>query len=102
MLVFYLLVNLLVKDEEEKDRIIDSFLTLPLQHSSTLFYNHCSQDWRDVIPRINIPTLVVGGRVSLIPWKSQEWIHSQIAGSRLEIFEEEEESREQRQDQKEG
>jgi pimeloyl-ACP methyl ester carboxylesterase len=34
--------------------------------------------------------LIVGGRVSLIPWKSQAWIHEQIPGSRLEIFEEKE------------
>ena len=77
-------------DAEEKDRLVDSFLKLPLKHSSTLFFNHSAQDWRDVIPRINVPTLVVGGRVSIVPWKSQEWISSQIPGSQLEIFEEEE------------
>jgi pimeloyl-ACP methyl ester carboxylesterase len=76
--------------EAEKNRLIEDFLKLPRQHAATLLYNHCVQDWRDVIPRINIPTLVVGGRVSIIPWKSQEWIHNQIRGSRLEIFEEEE------------
>ena len=32
--------------------------------------------------------LIVGGRVSLIDWRSQEWMHRQIAGSQLEIFEE--------------
>src|SRR6476619_4049285 len=30
-------------------------------------------DWRDLIPAINIPTLVVGGKASLVPWKSQVW-----------------------------
>jgi pimeloyl-ACP methyl ester carboxylesterase len=49
-----------------------------------------TQDWRDVIPRITLPTLIVGGRVSLVPWQSQVWIHAHIAGSRLEIFEEHE------------
>jgi len=43
-----------------------------------------------VIPRITVPTLIVGGRVSVVPWKSQVWINSQIKGSRLEIFEESE------------
>jgi pimeloyl-ACP methyl ester carboxylesterase len=45
---------------------------------------------RDVIPRIALPTLVVGGRVSLVPWKSVAWTATQIPGARLEIFEEEE------------
>jgi pimeloyl-ACP methyl ester carboxylesterase len=28
------------------------------------------------------------GRASVIPWKSQEWIHRQIEGSQFEVFEE--------------
>jgi len=35
-------------------------------------------DWRDLIPRINLPTLIISGRASIIPWKSQERIHRQI------------------------
>ena len=76
--------------EEEKNWIIERNFTMPRAHAATLLYNHSTQDWRDTIPRINIPTLIISGRVSLIPWKSQVWIHEQIAGSKLEIFEEEE------------
>jgi non-heme chloroperoxidase len=43
-----------------------------------------------VIPRIKIPTLVVGGKASLVPWTSQVWVSKQIKGSRLEVFEESE------------
>ena len=39
---------------------------------------------------VSLPVLVVGGRVSVVPWQSQVWIHEQIPGSRLEIFEENE------------
>jgi pimeloyl-ACP methyl ester carboxylesterase len=39
---------------------------------------------------INIPTLVVGGKASLVPWKSQVWIGKQINGAKTEIFEENE------------
>jgi len=60
------------------------------QDASILLLNHAFQDWRDIIPRITLPTLVVSGRVSPIPWKSQEWIAQQIKGAQLEIFEEEE------------
>jgi non-heme chloroperoxidase len=31
---------------------------------------------------------VIGGRVSLIPWKSIAWIAKQVPGAQLEIFEE--------------
>jgi non-heme chloroperoxidase len=75
---------------EEKDWIIERNLTMPRQHAATLLYNHSTQDWRDLIPRLELPTLVVGGRVSTVPWKSQAWIAEQVPGARLEIFEEEE------------
>jgi pimeloyl-ACP methyl ester carboxylesterase len=76
--------------EEEKAWIIERNLTMPRQHAATLLYNHATQDWRDLIPRLELPTLVVGGRVSVVPWRSQEWIAQRIPGARLEIFEEEE------------
>jgi len=76
--------------DEEKSWIIERNLRMPRTHAATLLYNHSTQDWRDTISRINIPTLIVSGRVSMVPWKSQLWIHKQIAGSQLEIFEEEE------------
>ena len=76
--------------DEEKAWIIERNLRFPRIHAAALLYNHATQDWRDVIPRINLPTLIISGRVSIVPWKSQVWIHEQIAGSRLEIFEEHE------------
>jgi non-heme chloroperoxidase len=76
--------------EEDKNWIIERNLRMPRQHAATLLYNHATQDWRDLIPRLQLPTLVVGGRVSVVPWQSQQWIAEQIPGARLEIFEEEE------------
>jgi pimeloyl-ACP methyl ester carboxylesterase len=75
-------------DEETKNWCVERSLRMPHIQRATLLYNHATQDWRDVIPRINIPTLIVGGRVSRIPWQSQVWIHEEISGSQLEIFEE--------------
>jgi len=76
--------------EEEKAWITERNMRLPRQHAAKLFYNNCTQDWRDVIPRINIPTLVIGGKASVVPWKSQFWIHEQIPNSKFVLFEEEE------------
>ena len=47
-------------------------------HAAALLYNHATQDWRDVIPRVGWRTLVVGGKASFVSWQSQNWIHQQI------------------------
>lgn len=75
---------------DDKAWIIARNLRMARPDAATLLYNHATQDWRDVIPRIDIPTLVVAGRISFIPWKSVAWVHEQIRGSQFEIFEEEE------------
>jgi len=73
---------------EMKEWIVQCSLKMPRDLAGTLAYNHWHMDWRDLIPRINLPTLIVSGRVSIIPWKSQERIHHQIKGSQFEVFEE--------------
>lgn len=45
-------------------------------------------DWRDQIVKIRQPTLIISGRKSVIPWKSQVGINQSILNSELEIFEE--------------
>jgi len=74
----------------EVEWVVKQNLKMPREYATALLYNHATQDWRKVIPRITLPTLVVGGRVSVVPWKSQVWIQKQVAGSSIEIFEENE------------
>jgi len=74
--------------EADRAWMIACNLKMPRPLAAALLYNHATQDWRDTIPRITLPTLAVGGRVSLVPWTSVAWTHEQIQGSRLEIFEE--------------
>jgi non-heme chloroperoxidase len=73
---------------EMREWIVQCNLKMPRDLAGTLMYNHFLTDWRDLIPRINLPTLIISGRTSVIPWKSQEWIHNQIKGSQFEVFEE--------------
>jgi len=75
---------------EMREWIVQCNLKMPRDFAGTLIYNHCHTEWRDLIPRINLPTLIISGRASAIPWKSQEWIHRQIKGSQFEVFEESE------------
>jgi non-heme chloroperoxidase len=55
--------------------------------ASALMFDHSFNDWRDVIPRITMPTLVIGGGRSHIPLSAQRWLHRTIRGSRLEVLE---------------
>ena len=73
---------------DELNWVIKQNLKLPRAYASRLLYDHATNDWRDQIPRINVPTLIVGAKTSLVGWKSQQWIGSKIPGSRVEIFEE--------------
>ena len=47
----------------------------------SLLYNHLHTDWRDQIARIRQPTLIIGGRKSIIPWQSLVWINQSIPNS---------------------
>ena len=76
--------------EDVKEWIIQCTLRMAGKDAATLFLKQGCQDWRDIIPRITVPTLAIAGRVSLIPWKSLAWIGKQIPGAQMEIFEENE------------
>ena len=73
---------------DEVNWAIQQNLKFPRPYAARLLYDHATNDWRDVIPRINVPTLIFGAKTSLVGWKSQQWIGTQIKGSRVEIFEE--------------
>jgi len=62
-------------------------LKFPRQEAAKLLVDHCVQDWRDTITRINVPTLVVGAKGSFFTPASQAWIASKIPGAKAEIFE---------------
>ena len=61
-------------------------LKMPRGYAAKLLADHCIQDWRDVIPRISVPTLVVGGEASFFPPDSQLWIGRQISGAQVTVF----------------
>jgi pimeloyl-ACP methyl ester carboxylesterase len=76
--------------EDVKEWMIQCNLRMARKDAATLLLNHGCQDWRDIIPRITLPTLVIAGRGSPAPWKSIAWTANQIPGAQLEIFEENE------------
>ena len=51
-----------------------------------LLFDHCAQDWRDVLPRISLPTLVLGCDGSHVNPASQRYIADRIPGATLHVF----------------
>jgi pimeloyl-ACP methyl ester carboxylesterase len=66
--------------------LLSENLQMSAGHAATLLLNHATQDWRDLIPRIDVPTLVIGGEASHVDPRSQEWISRCIPGAKLEII----------------
>lgn len=74
--------------KEKLEWVIQENLKFPRPYAARLLFDHATNDWRDVLPTINVPTLIVGGKASLVGWRSQLWMGTQIPGARVEIFEE--------------
>lgn len=51
-----------------------------------LLFDHCAQDWRDVLPRVDVPTLVIGCDGSHVSPASQRFVARRIPDAQLHIF----------------
>ncbi len=71
---------------QELEWVLKENLKFPRAPAARLLVDHCMQDWRDTIRRIDLPTLVVGGEASFFTPRSQRWIAAQIPGAQAEIF----------------
>ncbi|WP_049564803.1 alpha/beta fold hydrolase [Streptomyces sp. SBT349] len=72
--------------DEDAEWILHQNLLLPREHAATLHLDYCGNDWRDVLPRITVPTLVIGGAASVISPDVAEGIAEQIPDSVVRIF----------------
>lgn len=75
--------------KEDMDWVVEQNEKMALADKATLLLDHASRDWRDVIRTIDVPTLVVTGRASLIPVDGLEWIALATKGDCV-VFEKEE------------
>ncbi|MET0520451.1 MAG: alpha/beta hydrolase [Jiangellaceae bacterium] len=81
------LVSSFVSDERtDVEWLVGEALKMPAEAVAALMFDYIYSDWRDVIPRITLPTLVVGGALSHIPLTVQEWLHRTIPGSQLAVL----------------
>ena len=73
-------------DPEVLSFVLAELDTVPPYVGVPLLFDHCAQDWRDVLPRIDIPTLVIGCDGSHVDPSSQRYIAEQIPGADLHVF----------------
>ncbi len=76
--------------EAELRWIATENLKMPRGAAADLLFDHCLNDWRDVIAKTRLPSLVIGGRKSIFSAESQEWIASVNPNAKASIFEEHE------------
>lgn len=64
-----------------------NFLTLDNRKHARILYDHMTNDWRDVLPTITVPTLIIAGMAGHCSTKkSCGWQHEIIKGSKLCVF----------------
>ncbi|MEU8518044.1 alpha/beta hydrolase [Streptomyces sp. NBC_01216] len=75
---------------EESDRawVVAQNLLLPREYAGRLLFDNVMQDWRDVLPRITVPTLVLGGDDSVIPSAAARAVAAAIPGASVRILRE--------------
>lgn len=72
--------------DEDREWMIEENLKIPAERAADLAWDVFFIDWRDVIPRIDVPTLVVGAKESHLNWEAQTWIAEQLPNGELEVF----------------
>lgn len=66
--------------------VLSQNLKMSDANSASLLIDHAFRDWRDVLPRITVPTLVIGGDVSIFPPAGIKYVASQIPKAKSYIF----------------
>ncbi len=66
--------------------VTEEIRATPAYAAVPLLFDHCAQDWRDVLDRVDVPTLVLGCEGSHVDPASQRFIAERIPGARLHVF----------------
>ncbi|MBN0047072.1 alpha/beta hydrolase [Streptomyces actuosus] len=75
-------------DEEDRRWVLGQNLLLPREYAGRLLLDNVMQDWRDVLPRITVPTLVMGGDDSVIPTAAANAVAAAIPDATVRILRE--------------
>lgn len=68
-------------------QFVSESLKMPAKEGTLLLKHHIYLDWRDLIPTIDIPTLIMAGLVGgVVKPEANKWNHDHIKGSKMETF----------------
>lgn len=73
-------------DPEVWEFVAEEIKSTPPYAGVPLLFDHCAQNWRDVLTRIDVPTLVLGCDGSHVNPDSQRYIADRIPNSELHVF----------------
>jgi non-heme chloroperoxidase len=74
---------------EELSFFTREILRCPAPVQAAIMTDHTNLDWRDLVPRISVPAMVLVGRKSRIfPWEGSAWVGEHIPGAQTVFFEE--------------
>jgi non-heme chloroperoxidase len=72
--------------QEDFDWVLQQNFKMAGESSAELLLDHGANDWRDVLPTINVPALVIGAEGSVFLVSGLEWIAGQIGKAKCKIF----------------
>lgn len=72
--------------EGDRQWIIEQSMLMPREASRALLFDNGVQDWRDVLPRITLSTLVIGGEASMFPAAGLKHVAADIPSSTLRLL----------------
>jgi pimeloyl-ACP methyl ester carboxylesterase len=72
--------------EAEKDAVLQQMLLTDRETASALMFSQATLDFRDLLPQITIPTLVIGGESSFLSTMYLENLSASIPGSKVHVI----------------
>lgn len=74
--------------EEERELFLSEMRKAPPFARNAIMADHTRKDWRDLLPTINLPSLVLVARKDKVfPWQGPAWVGEHIPGAQTVYFE---------------
>ena len=74
---------------EEMEWMLEELMLMPSTIASAVLFDQTMQDYRNIVSKVNVPTLVITGGCEgkLLPVDSVRFVHENIMGSQFSIYE---------------
>jgi pimeloyl-ACP methyl ester carboxylesterase len=73
---------------EERELMLGEMAKAPSSARNAIMADHTRYDWRDLLPEINLPSLVLVAREDKVfPWQGPAWVGEHIPNAQTILFE---------------